>query len=276
MKSIELGLIPYVDVVSCNSPKSSFCSLYALSLVFRFSGFGEFHRLLFAPAFIPPTVLLEDVGNSEHDGDMQEPEENEERPINFSQSSSILEPLHLKVDNLEPKNLVKREMVDKRKPARPRKLPESLTISSIGSHCADFKLSLTHHLDTDVPPPDFEAYKALMEQHSAVFDTPDQDQKPMAGKGMDGGRSVRQYCIKVEGNLFRCSVCSRTYTHISNFCRHFITTHKGVKQEVPCPICGKLFTRKDNMVTHTKMVHRLMNLSTQEKSAPLDTAPPQP
>lgn len=200
-----------------------------------------------------------DVGNSEHDGDADEVDDTEEDPINFSQNNSMPEPLQLKVDNLEPKNLVKREMVDKRKPSRPRKLPEQLTISAIGNHCADIKYSLAHHFDSDIVQPDYEAYKSLMEHHPVGYMTPEQEQKPVDGK-VDGSRSVRQYCVKEEGNLYRCCVCSRTYTHISNFCRHFITTHKGVKQEVPCPICGKLFTRKDNMVTHTKMVHGLIKL----------------
>ncbi|XP_026273343.1 protein tramtrack, beta isoform isoform X1 [Frankliniella occidentalis] len=225
-------------------------------------GLADFHlgsRLLLASAFFPPTALLGDVGNSEHDGDADEVDDTEEDPINFSQNNSMPEPLQLKVDNLEPKNLVKREMVDKRKPSRPRKLPEQLTISAIGNHCADIKYSLAHHFDSDIVQPDYEAYKSLMEHHPVGYMTPEQEQKPVDGK-VDGSRSVRQYCVKEEGNLYRCCVCSRTYTHISNFCRHFITTHKGVKQEVPCPICGKLFTRKDNMVTHTKMVHGLIKL----------------
>lgn len=228
----------------------------AQCIMFHFAGLGEFHfgsRLLFTPAFLAPS-LIEDVGNTDHDGDIEEVEENEEDALNFSQNNCMPEPLQLKVENLEPKNLVKREMVDKRKLTRPRKLPEQLTISSIGNNCADIKLSLAHHFDGEMSQPEYDTYESLMEQHNAGY-TSEHEQKTIDGKGMDGGRSVRQYCVKEAGNLFRCSVCSRTYTHISNFCRHFITTHKGVKQEVPCPICGKLFTRKDNMVTHTKMVH---------------------
>lgn len=69
--------------------------------------------------------------------------------------------------------------------------------------------------------------------------------------------SVRRYCTHEAENVYRCNVCGKTYTHISNFCRHFLSTHHGVKQEIPCPVCFKLFTRKDNMMTHTKQVHRL-------------------
>ncbi|XP_075235753.1 zinc finger and BTB domain-containing protein ttk isoform X2 [Lycorma delicatula] len=69
--------------------------------------------------------------------------------------------------------------------------------------------------------------------------------------------SVRRYCTHEADNVYRCNVCAKTYTHISNFCRHFLSAHHGVRQEIPCPVCFKLFTRKDNMMTHTKQVHRL-------------------
>ncbi|XP_039295883.1 protein tramtrack, beta isoform isoform X2 [Nilaparvata lugens] len=69
--------------------------------------------------------------------------------------------------------------------------------------------------------------------------------------------SVRRYCTHEAENVYRCNVCAKTYTHISNFCRHFLSAHHGVRQEIPCPVCFKLFTRKDNMMTHTKQVHRL-------------------
>ncbi|KAJ1523585.1 hypothetical protein ONE63_001430 [Megalurothrips usitatus] len=231
-----------------------------------FRDYYPFPGRLFAPAYLATPTLLEDVGNSEHGGEHEDMEDHEEDPINFSPNNCFPEPLQLKVENLEPKNLVKREMVDKRKPARPRKLPEQFTIGSIGSHCADFQLSLGHHFDGDITPPDFETYKSLIEQHNVGYETSDQEQKAVDGKGLDGSRSVRQYCVKEE-NIYRCLLCKKAYTHISNFCRHFITTHKGIKNEVPCPICGKLFTRKDNMVTHTKQVHRLPKL---EKSDKLD------
>ncbi|VVC36441.1 Hypothetical protein CINCED_3A005114 [Cinara cedri] len=69
--------------------------------------------------------------------------------------------------------------------------------------------------------------------------------------------SVRQFCTQESSNLFRCKLCRKTYTHISNFCRHFLSSHHGVRQEVACPVCTRMFTRRDNMLTHMKQVHRV-------------------
>ncbi|XP_020279642.1 protein tramtrack, beta isoform-like isoform X3 [Pseudomyrmex gracilis] len=66
--------------------------------------------------------------------------------------------------------------------------------------------------------------------------------------------SVRDYCVK-EGDVYRCTVCHRTYTHISNFCRHYVTSHKPNVKYYPCQYCGKEFTRKDNMIAHVKIIH---------------------
>ncbi|XP_031779508.1 protein tramtrack, beta isoform isoform X3 [Nasonia vitripennis] len=68
--------------------------------------------------------------------------------------------------------------------------------------------------------------------------------------------SVRDFCVK-EGDVYRCTVCHRTYTHISNFCRHYVTSHKPNVKYYPCPVCYKEFTRKDNMVAHVKIIHSL-------------------
>lgn len=69
--------------------------------------------------------------------------------------------------------------------------------------------------------------------------------------------SVRQFCTQESTNLFRCKLCRKTYTHISNFCRHFLSSHHGIRQEVACPVCTRMFTRRDNMLTHMKQVHRV-------------------
>lgn len=69
--------------------------------------------------------------------------------------------------------------------------------------------------------------------------------------------SVRQFCTQESANLFRCKLCRKTYTHISNFCRHFLSSHHGIRQEVACPVCTRMFTRRDNMLTHMKQVHRV-------------------
>lgn len=67
--------------------------------------------------------------------------------------------------------------------------------------------------------------------------------------------SIRRYCTREGNHMYRCNVCSKTYTHISNFCRHFLSAHCGYKQDIQCPVCLKAFTRKDNMMTHAKQVH---------------------
>ena len=75
-------------------------------------------------------------------------------------------------------------------------------------------------------------------------------------RGAGGEGSVRDFCVK-EGEIYRCIVCQRTYTHISNFCRHYVTSHKPNVKYFPCPVCFKEFTRKDNMVAHVKIIHSL-------------------
>ena len=76
------------------------------------------------------------------------------------------------------------------------------------------------------------------------------------GKPLDKS-SVRRYCVQVAEHLFQCTLCYKTYTHISNFSRHFLSAHHGLRQEIPCPVCFRIFTRRDNMLTHMKQVHRI-------------------
>lgn len=73
----------------------------------------------------------------------------------------------------------------------------------------------------------------------------------------DNEGSVRDYCTKEADHVYRCKVCSRVYTHISNFCRHYVTSHKRNVKVYPCPYCFKEFTRKDNMTAHVKIIHKL-------------------
>lgn len=73
--------------------------------------------------------------------------------------------------------------------------------------------------------------------------------------------SVRDYCTKEGEHTYRCKVCSRVYTHISNFCRHYVTSHKRNVKVYPCPFCFKEFTRKDNMTAHVKIIHKIENPS---------------
>lgn len=72
----------------------------------------------------------------------------------------------------------------------------------------------------------------------------------------DPDKSARDFCIRESDNLFRCKLCDRIYTHISNFCRHYMTSHKSDIRVFSCPVCFKEFTRKDNMMAHLKIIHR--------------------
>lgn len=72
----------------------------------------------------------------------------------------------------------------------------------------------------------------------------------------DPDKSARDFCIREKDNLYRCSVCDRVYTHISNFCRHYMTSHKMDVKMYTCPVCCKDFTRKDNMLAHLKIIHK--------------------
>lgn len=73
----------------------------------------------------------------------------------------------------------------------------------------------------------------------------------------DSQGSVRDFCTKEGDHTYRCKVCSRVYTHISNFCRHYVTSHKRNVKVYPCPYCFKEFTRKDNMTAHVKIIHKI-------------------
>lgn len=73
----------------------------------------------------------------------------------------------------------------------------------------------------------------------------------------DSEGSVRDFCTKEGDHIYRCKVCMRVYTHISNFCRHYVTSHKRNVKVYPCPFCFKEFTRKDNMTAHVKIIHKV-------------------
>lgn len=75
-------------------------------------------------------------------------------------------------------------------------------------------------------------------------------------KIVDPDKSARDFCVREKDNLYRCTVCDRVYTHISNFCRHYMTSHKVDVKLFSCPVCCKDFTRKDNMLAHLKIIHK--------------------
>ncbi|XP_072379402.1 protein tramtrack, beta isoform isoform X3 [Diabrotica undecimpunctata] len=97
-------------------------------------------------------------------------------------------------------------------------------------------------------------------QYQIVLDDPTNYNKNYlfnsAKKSKDHEKSARDFCVREKDNLYRCTVCDRNYTHISNFCRHYMTSHKMDVKTYSCPLCGKEFTRKDNMVAHLKIIHK--------------------
>lgn len=98
-------------------------------------------------------------------------------------------------------------------------------------------------------------------QYELVVDESPQETKnfkfcKFTKKVSDSEKSARDFCVREKDNLYRCTVCDRMYTHISNFCRHYMTSHKSDVKMFSCPICGKEFTRKDNMLAHLKIIHK--------------------
>lgn len=91
----------------------------------------------------------------------------------------------------------------------------------------------------------------------------------------DSEGSVRDFCTKEGDHVYRCKVCSRVYTHISNFCRHYVTSHKRNVKVYPCPYCFKEFTRKDNMTAHVKIIHKL-EYNAQQQQQQQQGSPQQP
>lgn len=96
--------------------------------------------------------------------------------------------------------------------------------------------------------------------YEIILDDPMFDMKPMkcnyTKKISSPDKSARDFCVREKDNLYRCTVCDRVYTHISNFCRHYMTSHKVDVKMYSCPVCGKAFTRKDNMLAHLKIIHK--------------------
>lgn len=96
--------------------------------------------------------------------------------------------------------------------------------------------------------------------YEIILNDPIFDMKPMkcnyTKKISDPDKSARDFCVREKDNLYRCTVCDRVYTHISNFCRHYMTSHKIDVKMFSCPVCSKDFTRKDNMLAHLKIIHK--------------------
>lgn len=120
----------------------------------------------------------------------------------------------------------------------------------------------------DTPPRSRKKCKSLslmdvddFASYDIVLDDPSYDFKTLkyvnySKKINDPDKSARDFCVREKDNLYRCTVCGRVYTHISNFCRHYMTSHKLDVKMFSCPVCCKDFTRKDNMLAHLKIIHK--------------------
>ena len=65
---------------------------------------------------------------------------------------------------------------------------------------------------------------------------------------------------KVDSSTFACSQCDKKYSHEVLLKRHS-EIHKDVKVDISCDLCGKIFTRKDNLWRHREMVLKLLNMN---------------
>ncbi|XP_069699859.1 protein abrupt-like isoform X7 [Periplaneta americana] len=102
------------------------------------------------------------------------------------------------------------------------------------------------------------------EQGPASQDTLDGlDAKPehmrMPTYAEDDGYENMYYKVPENPNLYACRVCGKT---VSNRWHH---TRSHKPQNLKCPLCQQVFTRKDNMKTHLKWKHGGLSLWTNSK-----------
>lgn len=134
-------------------------------------------------------------------------------------------------------------------------------IQEIDSNYDSIELPTTLNLDNKGEKKNKNHTRKMMEYEFANFDIilDDSSFKEFSNSSRrisDSEKSARDFCVREKDNLFRCTVCDRVYTHISNFCRHYMTSHKVDVKMFSCPVCCKDFTRKDNMLAHLKIIHK--------------------
>ncbi|XP_063391737.1 oocyte zinc finger protein XlCOF6-like [Cydia fagiglandana] len=54
---------------------------------------------------------------------------------------------------------------------------------------------------------------------------------------------------------YQCTECPLAFSLKGNLDRHHKTAHLGMRQSVPCPICGRIFTTNSCVRVHIKTVH---------------------
>ncbi|XP_044753006.1 protein tramtrack, beta isoform-like isoform X1 [Coccinella septempunctata] len=137
-------------------------------------------------------------------------------------------------------------------------------IQEIDSNYDSIELPPTLTLDNSNEKKTKSQAKKIMEYEFANFDIilDDSNFREYSNSSRrisDSEKSARDFCVREKDNLFRCTVCDRVYTHISNFCRHYMTSHKVDVKMFSCPVCCKDFTRKDNMLAHLKIIHKQLS-----------------
>ena len=65
---------------------------------------------------------------------------------------------------------------------------------------------------------------------------------------------------KSVGKALQCSTCRNTFYNEANLKRH-LRLHAENTLDFPCNICGKKFTRKDNLFRHRERLHNLFNIN---------------
>jgi rubrerythrin len=72
---------------------------------------------------------------------------------------------------------------------------------------------------------------------------------PYLEEQMDRGYESMYYKVPDNPALYNCKVCGKT---VSNRWHH---TRSHKPQNLKCPLCQQVFTRRDNMKTHLKWKH---------------------
>lgn len=62
---------------------------------------------------------------------------------------------------------------------------------------------------------------------------------------------------KLEGGGGQCNVCGRVFSGLRNAKRHFSTVHLQENSPCMCPVCKKLFIRKELMKDHLRRKHKM-------------------
>lgn len=72
---------------------------------------------------------------------------------------------------------------------------------------------------------------------------------------MERGYENMYYRVPDNPTLYNCKVCGKT---VSNRWHH---TRSHKPQNLKCPLCQQVFTRKDNMKTHLKWKHGSLSVN---------------